>query len=343
MMSNRLMNAAIAACLAVVCLASGARADELRHLKKGEPFPEFKLPTVDGALVDTEAVKGSVLVMVCVTAEQRSSEMAEMEAAAVLQAFAKDPVKLVYVTADAVHKAYFEKFREERSLKAPLGFDADRVLYAKLGLIVFPTTIVVNKEGRLSHVISLCGRDYRHTLEVYIRHALGTITDEQLAEQLKAQPAAESSPKSAASTHRALARALREKGQFDAAKAELAKALELEPKNAEVMLDLADLDLSSGKLADADTLVASALAVQPENRRAKQLKGISLFKQGKLAEAETVLLEPLALNPDPARVHYYLGRVYEQQGQTSKALEHYRESLKKFLGEADLPAGSTPK
>lgn len=338
---HRITMRMLMACAVCALATVSARADELRNLKRGEPMPAYRLPTVTGELVDSESLKGSVLVMVCLSAEQRSSEMAEMDSAAVVKALGAEPVKLVHLTADVVQKPYFQRFRDERKIDTPLLLDAERTLYGRLGLIVFPTTIVVDEQGRLAHVISLHGPDYNHVLDAYIRHALGKLTDAQLEEALKARPSANGSPKSLASAHRAAARMLHEKGLNDAAVQELNKAREQDPTNPDVLLDLADIDLAMGSLEESEKLVVSVLESQPANRRAKQLKGIALFKRNNLAEAETVLLEALALNPEPARVHYYLGRIYEQKGDTPKALEHYREALGRFLGESDLPATTT--
>jgi tetratricopeptide (TPR) repeat protein len=344
MFRSKLLTTALMACLTLAAAALSARADELRNLKRGEPMPSYKLATIEGGSFDSEACKGSVVVMVCLSAEQRSSELAAMDSRTVVHEFAADGVKLVHITADVVQKAYFERFRQDRGLDVPLAFDADRALYGKLGLIVFPTTIVVNREGKLVDVISLRGSDYSHVLDAYLRHTLGKITDAQLAEELKARPSTESSPKSLASAHRAAARLMREKGRTDAAREELTKAREQDPSNADILLDLADLDLATAQLDDADALIKSVLAAQPEHRRAKQLKGILLYRRNQLPEAEAALLEALALNPEPGRIHYYLGKIYEQQGKPDKALQHYREALDQFFKESDAGAGTpTPK
>jgi tetratricopeptide (TPR) repeat protein len=339
MIIRRLVSTTLVLAALLACLAPGAQADELRNLKTGEPMPAYKLAGIDGTAVDSEAFKDSVLVMVYLSAEQRSSELAAMDSRTVVGQFANEPVKLVYVTADVIQKAYFQRFREERALDAPLAFDADRGLYGKLGLIVFPTTVIVNKEGKLAHVISIHSPDYSHILDAYIRHTLGSINNEQLQERLKARASTEGSPKSMASAHRAAARLMREKGRLDAAREELTKAREQDPNNPEILLDLADLDLA-GNLDEADKLIQTVLEAHPEHRRAKQEKGIVLYRRNQLSEAETILLDALNLNPDPARVHYYLGRLYEQQGQTAKALEHYREALKRFVNE---PEPAAPK
>lgn len=318
-----------------------ASADDLRNVKRGEPFPTFKLPAIDGTVVDSDANKNSVQVIVCLSAEQRRSELAAMESLEVVRTLANEQVRIFHVTADIVQKAYFERFRQERSISTPLGFDADRAFYAKLGLIVFPTTIIVNKEGKLDSVISLHSSEYKNVLDAHIRHALGTLTDTQLGERLAARPSEDSSPKSAASAHRSLARLMREKGQLDTAKAELTKGLELDPQNRELMIDLADLNLAMGELDSADTLLQSVLQAQPDHRRAKLLKGEVLFRRGKLDEAQAVLQESLSLNPSPELAHYFLGRIAEQRGDKDKALEHYHEALKHFVRDIE-PAAATP-
>lgn len=325
--------------LAVLSLATlftfTARADDLRNVKRGEPVPSYRLPAIDGSLIESDGFKGSVVVLVCLSAEQRRSELAAMESFEIVQAAGADKVRLVHVTADVVQKSYFEKFRADRKITAPLAFDADRALYAKLGLIVFPTTIIVNAEGKLAHVISLHTGEYKHTLDTYLKHAMGTITDDQLKALLAARPADDASPRSVASAHRALARSLREKGQLQAARDELNKAREQDPENREVILDLADLDMTMNDLDAADALVQKVLDSQPDHRRAKQLKGITLYRRGQLDAAQAILLEALDLNPSPELAHYYLGRILEQKGETAKALEHYREALRRFVHEPE--------
>ncbi|MFO0829127.1 MAG: tetratricopeptide repeat protein [Phycisphaerales bacterium] len=321
--------------------ATTSRADDLRNIKRSEPVPAFRLPTMDGAVVDSEAMKGSVVVVVCVSAEQRRSELAAMDSFAAVHELGSDQVKLVHVTADVVQKAYFEKFRKERGIEAPLAFDADRSLYGKLGLIVFPTTIVINKEGKLAQVISLHSGDYKHLLTLYLQHTLGTINDEQLQKRLSEHSGDEGSPKSLASAHRALARTLRQKGQLAGAKDELVKAREQDPDNRDIALDLADLNIAMGDLDGADALVVAVLAAQPEHRRAKQVKGVILFQRNKYDEALAVLEEALSLNPNPELVHYYLGQIYEKKGDSAKALDHYREALRRFVHEPE-PTAATP-
>lgn len=325
---------------AALSLTPCARADDLRNIRHGEAVPTLKLPAIDGSVIDSESLKGSVIVYVCVSADQKRSELAAVESQQVLEAFAQDPVRLVHVTADVVQKGYFETYRTEHKINAPLAFDADRVFYGKLGLIAFPTTVVVDKEGKLDSAILLHGNDYKPMLDAYIRHALGTLTDAELKEKLAARPNEKGSPKSAASAHRALSRLMREKGQYDEARAELSKGLELDPDNHEMALDMVEIEIATGNLDKAELTVAKVLNAQPDHRRAMQLKGTILFRQDKLDEAQAILEKALPLNPSPEVVHYYLGQIMERKGDKDKAIEHYRESLRHFMKETAQPAAA---
>lgn len=311
--------------------ASIASVDDLRGVKQGAPMPACKLPALDGSLLDSANVTGSVVVYVCLSAEQKRSELAAVESQEVVKSLSGEQVRLIHVTADVVQRAYFESFRKEKGITADLAFDADRAFYGKLGLIAFPTTVIVNKQGNLDSAISLHSGSYKSTLDAHIRHALGNLNDQQLAELLAARPAEHASPRSAASAHRVLAKLMRDKGQFESARAELLKGLEIDAEDHEVLLDLADLEIAAGQLDDADAALKKVLAAQPDHRRARQLTGVVWFRRGALDKAQAEFEAALPLNPDPAPVHYYLGQIAEQRGEKDAAIEHYRQALQNLL------------
>ena len=331
--NNRIRLSTLGALVAAAFLAIPAAGDALRNVSPGEPMPPFKLPSLDGAMIESEAMAGSTVVIVCLSAEQRRSELAAFDSFHVVEGMKDKPVRLVHVTADAVRRDYFEKFRQERGITAPLAFDADRTLFGQLGLIVFPTTIVVSPDGHLAHVISLHDDAYARTLDAYIQQAAGTIDEAAMKELLAAHGEETPSPRSQASAHRGLARSLREKGHLEAAQAELVKAREQDPANREVMIDLVDLELEMGALDDADALLVVLMDGHPNDIRSKELKGIVLYRRGQVEAARVMLEEALPLNPAPQRIQYYLGRISEDAGDMVGAVAHYREALRRFLHE----------
>jgi tetratricopeptide (TPR) repeat protein len=199
-----------------------------------------------------------------------------------------------------------------------------------------PTTIVIDREGKLAHVISAYKSDYRHVLEAYIRHALGELTDEALQEVLAAETFQRGRPEDKIARHRAAARLLRANGLPNDAERELHAALEIDAEDAETLLDLASLRLERGAVNEATALVDRVLKRQPHHRRGRLLHGVALLRAGRLDEAEHVLTEALALNPDPTHILYYLGQIAERKGEADVAAEYYRKALDRLLAEQPL-------
>ncbi len=307
--------------------------DDLRNLARGEVVPSFTLRGLDGQEIMSGEFAGKVVVLAYLSAEQRSSELAAKDVSELAARLDREDLVVVLATADVVHQAYFEDFRDEMKITAPLGFDLSRELYGELGLIVMPTTIVIDREGRLAHVISIHRSDYAYELEAQTLHSLGELDDAGLAERLAVRSYERGTPKSRAMRHRAAAKLLREKGLAESAELELKKALELDSENNDIPLDLAEIYLELGRLEEADGVIQSALKENAKNRRAQLLHGMYLFQTDELEEAKAVLEEVLILNPDPARTHFYLGMIAEKQGDYAGAAAHYREALLRVLDE----------
>jgi len=72
-----------------------------------------------------------------------------------------------------------------------------------------------------------------------------------------------------------------------------------------------------------------ALKLNPRSYDAKTGKGVVLARKGNLQEAEETLKDALLLNPSPVRTHYELGLVYEELGDTEKAVAEFKEGIRK--------------
>lgn len=321
------------ALLATLALSAAALGDELRVVKVGQAIPTYSLKTLSDRAMDNPASRGHALVLVYVAAQQVSSTKVMVESQQMFTDLKRDDLEVQFATADVVQADWFRDFRDATGIHGPLGLDFDRVLYGQLGIIVLPTTIVVDAKGRLAHVIAGYKPDYLHMLDVYARHALGLLDDRQLEEQLTAKGFRHDSASDRAARHRAAAGLLREKGLRDQAEKELRSAMEVDPTDMEARLDLASLCIAMDRFDEARPLVEEVMKSETNNRRAKLLRGMLLFHDGNLDEAEKVLNESLVLNTDPARTHYYLGLVYEKKGQSDQAMEHYRQALQRLLDE----------
>jgi tetratricopeptide (TPR) repeat protein len=324
------------AILLAAVFATGAFADELRNVKVGEQAPDFSMPTLEGSTLSSDELKGKTVILVFLSAQQHSSEQAAVAAHDVRLDLHDDDLELVFVTADTAHTAYFRAERDRTNVHEPLGLDFERKLYGALGLIVLPTTVIIDRDWKLDRIISAYKSDYEHVLTVCASRALGLIDDEEAERQLEHGRFRHDQPADRAARHLAAARLLRRNGLLHDAENELKAALEIEPDQAEVRLDLASLYLATDRVDEADQIVTSVLEKEPSQRRARLMKGVVLYRRGRLDEAEEALKAALVLNPDPVQTHYYLGLIYEKKGDPVRAAEHYREALVRVLEERPL-------
>jgi tetratricopeptide (TPR) repeat protein len=305
--------------------------DSVRRLPLQAPMPEFLFDRRNGKGLSHQDLAGRNYIMVYLSAEQRNSERAAADAARILKKYHDAPLDLILVTADVDHLDYFEAFLSEARIELPLYQDSGHDLYAKLGLMAFPTTLVVNADGILEHVLLTRRSDYSHFLDTFAAHTLGQLSDEQMSQQLVAPTMSRSSTKSQAQRHREAARLLRESEWYDGAEQELQTALQLDPDSHPIRIDLADLYMHLKRYDAAEEVLDAILTDHKEHRGALLLLGILRFETGQIEEAMTLLENALIMNPDPERTHYYLGRIHESRGDVGGAVEHYRRALDRIM------------
>ena len=139
----------------------------------------------------------------------------------------------------------------------------------------------------------------------------------------------------AAEGHYAAGNCRRQKKDFAAADVEFTKALESNPKSAELIYDIGDYAV---KRSQPERLLAVADAgerVTPNDTREKFYRGAGLaLKKENPDEAERLLEEYLKKAPmrsgypRPAAVHAWLGRLFENQNRAEDARKEYETALK---------------
>ncbi len=185
--------------------ARAVEADRLRNVEPGHTMPAFALDTLDGRAIGSDVLRDKVTVVLFVAATQRSSEQAATAAHNVVRALRQRDVGMIFVTADVTQGAYFRQFRDKVNVHAPLALDIDRALYGQLGLIVLPTSLVVDRQSRLAFILSGYKSDYAHVLDGYVRRTLNLIDDDELQRHLTARTFRRDRPSDRAARHCAAA------------------------------------------------------------------------------------------------------------------------------------------
>jgi hypothetical protein len=96
-------------------------------------------------------------------------------------------------------------------------------------------------------------------------------------------------------------------------------------------MDLAELDLMKGNVADASDLAGKAMAdPKGDHPRAQYLLARIDLMQGHALDAKTGFEKTLAMSKDPRTLAWsniYLGRLYDAHGDRDTAIEHYKQAL----------------
>jgi tetratricopeptide (TPR) repeat protein len=118
------------------------------------------------------------------------------------------------------------------------------------------------------------------------------------------------------------------KGQLDAAMAEWMKALELDPRDANLHNYIGAALMQEGKFDEAILHLQKALESNPDADEAYGNMGLALMQEGKLAEATAHLQKALEINPGNARAHFNLGYALYAAGKIPQAVAEWRFGLR---------------
>jgi tetratricopeptide (TPR) repeat protein len=120
----------------------------------------------------------------------------------------------------------------------------------------------------------------------------------------------------------------------EAAEAEYQHVLEARPDRIEPYLEIADYDKSRGDAGRFAGVVEQAARVAPSDARLPYYRGVALvLANGNLTDAERLLRGYLATAPrrsdwpSHADAHTWLGRIGEQRGDVTAALDEYQAAL----------------
>lgn len=130
------------------------------------------------------------------------------------------------------------------------------------------------------------------------------------------------------------------RGQIVAARQHLEAALHLAPESDWVLVELAQLEMDHGDLAQAERLFVELVRAAPTPDRCGNL-GAVRFLRGRFEEAATALRQGLELDPNHAILHLNLAGVEIELGREPAARDHLRQALA-LLDQEEAAHGPSP-
>jgi len=103
--------------------------------------------------------------------------------------------------------------------------------------------------------------------------------------------------------------------------------MELDPKNAQIRYEAAQILIDDGKLDEARRELTQALVLEPKLAAARNALGVLALRRGDLAGAEREIRAAIAEKPDVRLAHYNLALLAEQQGDLVRAVAEYQKEI----------------
>jgi tetratricopeptide (TPR) repeat protein len=223
----------------------------------------------------------------------------------------------------------------------PIVADADHAASGKWGVHAWPTTVIVSPSGE--QVMHLAGlpKGYANDVEAHLAFAAGQIDRAALAGRLADRKAVTGGPDQVARRHVQVAKRLMQSGLAEQARAELDRALAVQPADADAQAMMVELMLNAGDAAAAGAIL-DRLEAGEAGPRVRLLRGRWLVAAGKWDEARAALAQAVRLNPDPAEAYYQLGLVHEHDGDWAAAASAFRKAFEHTAVGRAMPPTTAP-
>jgi tetratricopeptide (TPR) repeat protein len=124
-----------------------------------------------------------------------------------------------------------------------------------------------------------------------------------------------------------MANAYRAMGRDDEAMLGYRRFMELDPKNAQIRYEAAQILIDSGKLDAAADELNHALTLEPKLAAARNALGVLAMKRGDLDAAQREIQAAIAQKPDVRLAHFNLGVLAEQRRDPARAVAEYKEEI----------------
>jgi tetratricopeptide (TPR) repeat protein len=300
--------------------------------------PEFTLMSVEGKSITLSEYKGRTVVLVYWRTGQKRSLLSLKDSRDIVQRLKQKDVELFSIIAGSDDKAEAKKMLQKIKIEYPLLIDSQRNVYSDYGVRVYPTTIIIDREGIMAKDIPSHPLTYKKLLEGHIKKALGEIDESELEDMLHIKKEKKDESLLQASRFYNLAMKFTKAEMLDQAIEAATKSIEVKPDMAQSHILLGFLYLEAQEPDSALQQFSKALEISPSSKESKTGFGAALVMKGEFDEAIKILESAAVANPYPQMTYYELGKAYELKDDKDKSNEMYRKALENILHKKILPS-----
>lgn len=307
------------------------------NIPAGETAPDFNLTSLEGKYLSLSENDGKATALIYWRTDHKRSLLALKDARDVIKKLKGKNIRVITIVAGNESMDLVKSTVADNKIDFPVVLDRERQFFSDYGIRVYPTTVIVDKEGIITHSIPSHPLTYKKLFEGYIKRALGEIDESKLNDILSPHNKEVDKPLLEALRLYNLAMKFTENGMIDLAVDSVSQSIAVKP-------DLLKSHILHGflhlELKDPDNALAvfnKALELDPHSNDAKTGLGGALIMKGSLDKAIEILNEAATTNPYAQMTYYELGKAYELKGEKDRSIEMYKKAIEKIIHKQILP------
>ncbi len=308
------------------------------ELVPGTPAPGFSLPTLEGKAISLADYRGHTLVLLYWRPAQDRSLQALRDASDSVAGHSQKEVRLVSVVSGDEDTEVVKAVVKERAAGLPVLIDKERTVFRDYGVVVYPSTFLIDGKGTFVQAIPGCPPTYKSILDSALSGVLGESHGNRTDAPVAAGSATDEKAAAEAARLQGLAVKLAQSGMVEQALETVGRAVAAKPDSSQSLVLLGFLQLETRNPVRALDSFRAALKLDPRDHDACTGVGCALIDTGDFDGAIEFLKTCASTNPCPHVVLYELGRAYEAKGELDAARDMYRTAMEKILKRQTLPA-----
>lgn len=297
------------------------------NIAVGEEASDFVLKSLNGEFLSLNEYRGKIVVLVYWNPEQKRSFLALKDCEYFLTGYKEKGVQVLSIIPESENYEDANKIIADNGIEFPVLIDKDRQVFGRYEVRVYPSTLIINKDGKVAYNIPGHSLSYKFTIEGYLRYMLGEVSEDGLNGMLNPDEKVIDESAVMAERNYNLALNFAEAGLIELAVKTAKKSLEAKPDFLKSNILLGFLFLRTDEADSAVGEFNRALEIDPQSHDAKTGLGEALILKGDLDNAIKILSDITEKNPNPQRTYYELGKAYELKGEQDRAIEMYRKAF----------------
>jgi tetratricopeptide (TPR) repeat protein len=293
-------------------------AKRFRHFRIGDEILPYFTDVGGIDLFTPESLKGKTVLFLFARAEQEFSQQALRDVQKLWDTFRDDDFKAVAIVASATGNEAVQTLIDKHGLTFLVLYDEGDILTARMRILVYPTTLVMDGDGRFAYYFPLYESAYGEVLSAKLSEIIKGKKEAFLKEEMKKQRQREGSQK---------AREEIEKGDVKSGISILIGLLEEGNDSYDVhtLLGYSFISLSEPRRALAH--FKTAKKIQLNAPMADLGIGIAYSRKGDLENAAMVLRKVIQEHPGSVLAARELARIFESEGEVEKAIYYLKKEL----------------